>query len=424
VLTGLVFGMAPALKFTRPSAGGALGERERGGAAGSGSQRLGEILIAAEVALSVVLLAGAGLFLASFLRVTNVDLGVVNRDVLTVRIRPLVGAHNADLAGERHPDLLIETLERVQAIPGVETAALVGGGLPFRGDLITADFVNPNGGPLGQDIDINDVTPDYFRTIGVPLVAGRFFTEADRRGSEPVVIINRAAAERHFRGQDPIGRTVEFAGGRRVVGVVGNIRHEGPETEWRRQGFVPLGQRRIFGATLVLRTGTGPAAVLPAVKAAIWSEFPDVPLPEIQTLDQYIGGLTAQRRFSMLLMGLFGLLGLVIASVGVYGVMASIVAQRTREIGIRMALGALPAAILRSVMGSATALIGGGLAIGFTGAWLVSEFVGAFLFQVEPRDPVVLAGVCATIVVAGLAAASVPARRAATVDPAVTMRAE
>ena len=198
----------------------------------------------AEVALASVLLVGAGLFLASFARVTSVDLGVQHRSVLTVRIRPFVGQHNAADARTNNPGRLLSVLEQVQAIPGVERAALVGGGLPFRGDVSTADFLNPNGGPPGQDIDINDVSPDYFDTIGVPLLAGRAFTSTDLPGAELVVIINRAAADRHFGAVDPIGRTVQFLGMRRVVGVVGNIRHDGPESNWRRQGYVPVGQGR------------------------------------------------------------------------------------------------------------------------------------------------------------------------------------
>jgi predicted permease len=423
LLTGVAFGTVPALLFTRPSVRGALNQRARWSSAGVGHQRLGSTLVIAEVAVASVLLVGAGLFLASFMRVTSVDLGVQHRDVLTVRIRPFVGAHNARDAQTNNPGRLLSILEQVQAIPGVERAALVGGGLPFRGDLITADFLNPNGGPRGQDIDINDVSPDYFSAIGVPLLSGRFFTTADRRGGEPVVIINRAAADRHFGDADPTGRTVEFLGTRRVVGVVGNIRHDGPESDWRRQGYVPIGQGRAVGATLVLGT-LNTAAVLPAVKDAIWSEFPDVPLSQIQTLDQYLRGLVAQRRFIMLLMGLFGVIGLLIAGVGMYGVMAHVVAQRVREIGIRMALGAVPVVILRSVLRrSATCLICG-LAVGLTGAWIVSQVVEGFLFQVNPRDPMVFAGACAVLTASGLLAAIVPARRAASVDPVIAIRAE
>lgn len=423
LLTAAAFGTAPALLFTRPSVRGALNERARWSSAGVGHQRLGGTLVIAEVALASVLLAGAGLFLASFARVTSVDLGVQHLNVLTVRIRPFVGQHNAADARTNNPGRLLRILEHVQAIPGVERAALVGGGLPFRGDLMTADFLNPNGGPAGQDIDINEVSPDYFGTIGVPLLSGRFFDAADRESTEPVVIINRAAADRHFGATDPIGQTVQFLGTRRVVGVVGNIRHEGPESHWRRQGYVPIGQGQAIGATLVLRT-PNTAAVLPAVKHAIWSEFSDVPLPQVQTLDQYLGGLVAQRRFTMLLMGLFGLIGLLIAAVGMYGVMAHVVAQRVREIGIRMALGAVPTVIVRSVLGRSATCVIAGLAIGLIGTGIASQLAEGFLFQVNTRDPSVFGGVCVVLAVSGLLAAIVPARRAAKVDPVIAMRAE
>ncbi len=227
---------------------------------------------------------------------------------------------------------------------------------------------------------------------------------------------------RHFPGEDPIGRTVQFLGSRRIVGVVGNIRHDGPETDWRTQGFVPLEQTRAVGATLILRLSRDAADVLPAVKAAIWSQFPGLALPEIQTLSQYLNALTAQRRFNMLLLGLFGLLGVVIACVGIYGVMAYVVTQRTQEIGIRMALGATPGIVLWSVLGKAVTWLAGGLAIGLVGAWLLGALVSGFLFEIRPHDPWVYAGVTATLIATGVAAALLPARRAARVDPLVALR--
>jgi putative ABC transport system permease protein len=185
-----------------------------------------------------------------------------------------------------------------------------------------------------------------------------------------------------------------------------------------------LPQGRAVGATLALRLSRDPTTVLPAVKAAIWSQFPSVPLPEIRTLSQYLNGLTAQRRFNMLLIGLFGLLGIVIACVGVYGVMAYIVTQRTHEIGIRLALGAVPAEILRSVLRRAAIYLSGGLIIGLVGAWLLSTLVSGFLFQIQPHDPSVYVSVALTLVVSGVLAAVMPARRAARVDPLVALRAE
>ncbi len=427
ILTGIAFGVAPALQFTRPSAGRALHDGRRGNTTGGGRRRLDSSLIIAEVALAVVLLTGAGLFLASFARVTSVDLGVDTEEVLTVRIRRQAGAANWSLAQQRNRGLLDNVIERVRAIPGVETAALVEGGVPLRGDLRTIALGVPGRElPRGQDLDFNVISPDYFLALRVPLLAGRFFDARDRQGSEPVAIINEATARRYFGDEDPVGKVIDFAGLRTVVGVVGNIRHDGPETDWRTQGFIPLHQSDAVNATLVLRTTTGAASVLPAVKDIIWSQFPDVPLPmaDVQALDQYVSRLVAQRRFNMLLMGLFGALGLVIASIGVYGAMAAIVAQKTQEIGIRMALGALPSAILKAVVGRAVFYLACGMTIGLAGAWMTSQLVARFLFQIEPRDPVVFLTACVVLVLAGFIAAFVPARRAARVNPIIAMRAD
>jgi predicted lysophospholipase L1 biosynthesis ABC-type transport system permease subunit len=217
---------------------------------------------------------------------------------------------------------------------------------------------------------------------------------------------------------------VKFLGLRRIVGIVGNIRHDGPETDWRRQGFVPLEQSKAVGATLILRLSRNASEVLPAVKSAIWSDFPGLALPDIQTLSQYLNMLIAQRRFNMLLLSLFGLLGIVIACVGIYGVMAYVVVLRTQEIGIRMALGAMPGAILRSVLGRAAVYLAGGLAIGLSAAWVLSALVSGFLFQIQPHDPWIYLGVAASLGATGVIAAFVPARRAARVDPLIALRLE
>jgi putative ABC transport system permease protein len=423
--SGLLFGAAPALQFLRPSSEPSLTHVMRTNTQNVTHQWLRSGLVTLEVALAVVLLVGSALFLASFARVSNVDLGMDPDDVLTVRIRPLVGAQNWELAQQRNRGLLRTVLEEVRAIPGVEAAALVSGGVPLRGDLRTIDFGIPGRVlPPNEDLDSNQISPGYFRTMRVPLLKGRFFEDSDRAGSELVVIINEAAARRYFPGEDPIGKMVQFAGLRRIVGVVGSIRHDGPETDWRRQGFVPLDQSREVGATVVLRLSTDAGAVLAAVKAAIWSQFPGLALPDIQTLSQYLSALVAQRRFNMLLLSLFGLLGVVIACIGIYGVMAYVVVLRTHEIGVRMALGAVPAAILWSVLRRALTYLGGGLALGLTVAWILSALVSGFLFQVQPHDAWVYTAVSAALVAAGITAAFLPARRAAHVDPLVALRAE
>jgi putative ABC transport system permease protein len=427
VLTGIAFGMAPVVKFSRPSVAGVLNQAERSSTASLRTKVLRSALVVAEVALAVVLLVGSGLFLASFARVMNVNLGLDPDDVLTVQVRVLEMPADIQQAEQRNRQLLMNVLRRVRTLPSVEVASLTGGGLPLRGDLRTVDFGIPGRElPRNTDIALNQISPDYFRALKVPLLRGRVFAETDSENSEPVVILNQAAAARYFPGEDAVGRVVRLAGNRTVVGVVGDIRQDGPESGWQTQAFVPIAQSRVFGATLVIRTASGAKGIFPAVRQAIWSEFPDA-LPtriDEHALSYYFDALVAQRRFNMTLLALFGILGLSIASVGIYGVMAYVVSQRTQEIGIRMALGALPSTILMSVLGSALLTMMVGLAIGLIGAWGFSGLVRAFLFDVQPHDPRVYASVVLVLSIAGLAAAFGPARRASSVDPLVALRME
>jgi len=425
ILTGILFGLAPVVQFSRPSVSSAFDQRERAGSVSLRTKILRAALVVAEVALAVVLLVGSGLFLASFARVSNVDLGLDHRDVLTVQIRVLEASADIQQAAQRNRRILLNVLERARAIPGVQVASLVGFGLPLRGDLRTVDFGIPGREfPRNTDIAFNQISPDYFRAIKVPLLKGRFFTDGDSQSSEPVVILNQAAAERYFGAQDAIGKVVRVTGDRTVVGIVGNMRLDGPESEWRTQAFVPIMQSRVFGATLVVRTTPGATGILPVVRQAIRSEFPsNLPSHVVeQTLDYYYDALLAQRRFNMLLLSLFGILDEVIACVGIYGVMYYVVSQRTHEIGVRMALGALPSAILMSVLGRASLYMTAGLAIGLVSAWGLAELVTGFLFEVQPHEPAVYAGALGVLVTTGLLAAFLPARRAAHVDPLVALR--
>jgi putative ABC transport system permease protein len=424
--TGVIFGMAPVLQFSRPALANTLSEGERTRSPSPRAKAVRAGLVVAEVALAVVLLVGSGLFLASFARVINVDLGFDHRNVVAVRVRVLEAPSNMPQASQRNRQLLQNVLERVRAIPGVHVASLAGGGLPLRGDLRTVAFGIPGRElPRNTDIALNEISPDYFSAIEVPLLSGRVFTDADAQNSQPVVILNRAAAERYFGG-DAIGKVVQLTGTRTVVGVVGNLRHDGPERDWRPQAFVPLAQSHVLGATLVAQTVPGAEGILPAMRQAIASEFPD-DLPtgvEGDAMQFYFDVLVAQRRFNMLLLSLFGVLGLVIACVGIYGVMAYAVSQRTQEIGIRMALGALPSGILMSVLGGAALYMIVGLAIGLASAWGLAELVRGFLFEIHPHDPMVYAAAFVLIALTGLTASFLPAQRAAAVDPLVTLRTE
>ena len=420
--TGLVFGLLPALPCSRPLLNQVLKDGGRTQTAGAGRQWLRTVLVVAEVALAVVLLVASGLFLMSFARVTRVDLGMDVDHVLTVQIRPPEDA-------VRKRARILDVVNRIRGIPGVDVASAAGSAVPLWGGRISDDVRvadQPRRPGRATMADRREVSADYFRALHVPLLAGRVFTDEDRRESAPVCVLTAAAATTYFGSPAAaVGRAVVFGGTRRdVVGVVGDIRQNGPERRPTDAVFLPFAQSDVTWAILVLRTSGEVAGVLPAVKAAIWSEFPDAIVPEARALESYLDAMLAPRRFNMLLLGLFGLVGLVIAGLGIYGVMAYAVAQRTPEIGIRMALGAVPAAIMRAVLGRTSLVVGVGLAIGLASAWELAGLVGAFLFQVPVHDAAVYVGVCATLIATGLVAAFVPARRAARVDPLVALRME
>jgi ABC-type antimicrobial peptide transport system permease subunit len=240
-----------------------------------------------------------------------------------------------------------------------------------------------------------------------------------------VAIINESAARKYFPGEDPVGRTATFNRNERtIVGVVGDVHQSSLETDPREEVYVPVAQQQTFGGSLVVSTRGNPYDVLPAVKAAVLRVLPDVPLRGVQTMEELMAMRVAQRRLSMLLIGLFGVLGLVIAAVGIYGVMTYLVSQRTREIGVRMALGATRGRVVAMVMANACALVAAGLLIGSAGAWYLSAAAESFLFRVEPTDPRAFAAAVLVLGLAAGAASLIPARRAASVDPMVALRTE
>jgi predicted permease len=275
-------------------------------------------------------------------------------------------------------------------------------------------------------MDTRTVTPNYLEMLRIPLVRGRYLNVDDRQGAPQVAVVNEAAARKYWPGAEPIGQRVSLEGTERtIVGVVGDIRHDGPEMPPKQEAYVPLTQEPITQATLVMRTTGKPAALLPAVKAAIWSVNKDQILwTERTTLDAYMDGLIAQRRFNMALLALFGVLGLVISAVGIYGVMAYIVSQRTREIGVRMALGATRGRVVAMVLGNAGILVAAGLAIGSVASWYLSAAAKAFLFQLDAKDPRAFVAAVLCLSAAALLATAIPARRAAGVDPMVALRSE
>jgi predicted permease len=431
VVTGLIFGIVPALQSARPDLVNSLKEGGRSATAGGHAQRLRSLLVVAEVALAVILLVGAGLFTGSFVRLMRVDPGFDYRNVIALNIglRLLPGEKFGDEFATRNAVYVRQVVEAVSRVPGAQMVATVGGGLPLTGSWSRTRIELPGRGKLegeGDDIDRRSVSANYQQLLRIPLLRGRYLSDDDRDGTPPVMVINEAAAKRYWPGQEALGQRVKMNDKEwTVVGIVGNIHHLGPEIAPRQECYVPAAQERQYGGMLVVRTAGDPMAVLPVVKAAIWSVNREQRLTgDTVTLERYMDRLIAQRRFNMAVLALFGVLGLVIAAVGIYGVMAYVVAQRTNEIGVRMALGATRANVVTMVLRRAGALMLIGLAIGSVGAWYLSAGVRSFLFQVQPNDVGIFAAALAVLASAGLLASALPARRAAAVDPLVALRAE
>jgi putative ABC transport system permease protein len=424
---GVVFALAPTFAGSRMNLMDPLRDGGRVGSSFHG-RRLRAGLVVAEVSLAVVLLVGAGLFMRSFARFMRVDVGLEYRGVVSVGVYPPIDTSSperrlADSA--RAASALTEIAAAVRTLPGVDAVSAFDGGLPLADVQYVQRIIVP-GRPKGdQDgIDIRRITPEYLDTMGLPLRRGRHFTEADNAvTSAPVVLLNDVAAARYLGDRDPLGAVVDIEGARTVVGIVGNTRSGGPETPPEPEAYIPLAQGGIRSAYLMIRTEADSLSLRSDVTSIVARVAPDARIGDFQLLTDIFDVLVAQRRFNMVLLGLFGLLAIAIASVGVYGVLTHLVQQQTQEIGIRLALGAEPRVVLGMILKGSMTLVGGGIAIGISTAWALSRVAAAFLFEIGPRDPVVLASVVALVAVIGLAASIMPARRAARVDPLTSLRA-
>jgi putative ABC transport system permease protein len=420
--TGVLFGIVPALQLSNPDLSNALKDGARG-SAGRGRRYLRSALVVAEVALAVVLLVGASLFIGSFVSLMRIDLGFNPERVLTAIVAP------RSEPGKAPPDsraAFTDIVDRVSRTPGVVHASIIAGGLPLSGSMMTTVMAVPGRTPPpNESISVRVVTPEYYQALGIPLRSGRMFdAKIDRAGGADVAILNESAAKVYFPAQDPLGRSVNVNGDRTIVGVVGDVHQTSLEVEPRTEVYLPMAQNDASFAELVIKTSGNPYDVLPAVKEAVRQALPDVPLRGVRSMEQLIATRVAQRRLNMLLLGLFGLLGLVISAAGIYGVMAYAVSQRTREIGVRMALGATRSRVVAMVLANACVLVAIGLAIGGAGAWYLSAAAKTFLFRMDANDPRAFVAAVAALSLAAVVATIVPARRAASVDPTVALRAQ
>ncbi|HXA09083.1 MAG TPA: ABC transporter permease [Chthoniobacterales bacterium] len=420
VATGALFGLAPAFFASRSNPNESLREGERGSSLGKSPAR--SVLIAAEIALSLVLLVGAGLMMKSFVRLTQVNPGF-NPDHLLV--------FNIGLPSSAEPARQIsfyeEVVERLRALPGVESVGAVSR-LPLAGGNSSRSFNIPGSGQ-SYDADIRVSTPEYFKTMGISLLKGRNFAAHDAGDSLPVAIINETAAANVFPGQDPIGKYLTNFGPKneklQIVGVVGNVHHVGLETAARPEVYLPLAQSQWPSMYVAVRSAvSNPLTLIPSVQEAVWSIDRNVPLANPRTMQDVLAHSVLRRRFAMLLLSIFAGLATLLAAIGLYGVISYSVAQRTKEIGIRMALGGQRSEMLRMVLRQSGKLVSIGMLVGVPVAFGATHLLGALLYGIGATDITTYLFVIALLGAAAFFASIIPAFRATKVDPMVALRYE
>jgi predicted permease len=435
--TAVAFGLGPAFASSRVRVAAATESGLR--VAGDRSVRhWHRVMTVAELALAQVLLVGAGLLFASLLAAQRVELGFVPEGRIAADfslapdryLRPRPGAAEGDSSVDVGPkrQLVDRVLERLRATPGVRAAAASFtapmAGAPNRG--VSVDGTPEQSGALGPAADFQVVTPQYFRTLGITLVSGRDFDENDSEDRPQVAVVNQAFASRYFAGRDPIGRVIRFGPSARheIVGVVADARYRDIEQAADPTFYVPLAQNaeRWPFLSFTAWSEDEPARLAPIIREAVRAADPAQPIARIRTYDEILAAGLAPRRFNTLLVGLFAFMALLLAAVGTYGVMAYAVVSRTRELGVRAALGAGPGDLGRLVLGQGAWLSALALAIGLAGAWLGAQSLAALLFEVRPRDPWIFGLVAAVLTTVGLAAAWLPARRATKLSPLAALR--
>ncbi len=440
LLTNLLFGLVPALTASKPDLNKVLKE---GGRGNSGSRsRWRELLVVAELALSLVLLIGAGLLVNSFIKLQSVDPGFNQRNLLSATVS-LAGA--AQYVGPVRETFYRQLMEKLKSMPGVESASAVNH-LPLAGDTWGTKVVIENRQlpPAGQDEEamFRVSRPEYFRTMGVPLRAGRDFTDRDTLDAPKVVIVNETLAHKFWPSEDAIGKRLTLDNPRNptqpvqwltVVGVIKDLKQGSWTNAPTNEIYLPFQQDAIFSSgtsgpftamTLVVRTSVSPESLGNVIQQSVWSLDRNLPVSNIVSMEQVVADMLWQPRFNLQLIGLFAALALVLAAVGLYGVMSYSVAQRTHEVGLRMALGAGKAEVIKLMVGQGMKLALAGVGLGLLAAFGLTRLMTTLLFGVSATDPLTYAGIALALTLVALLACWIPARRAAKVDPMIALRCE
>ncbi|HEV2911858.1 MAG TPA: ABC transporter permease [Pyrinomonadaceae bacterium] len=429
--SGIIFGLVPALQGSRSNLNEALKEGGRSSTESFGKRRLRGAFVVFEVALALMLLASAGLLIKSFVRLREVNPGFNAERILTMEI-PLPRARYSE--SQQRAAFFQQLLERVKTVPGVQAVAVnsslppdqltVSDNFSLEGQAVSSTGELPAGSLL-------TVSPDYFRALGIPLLRGRTFADTDTAEATPVAIISDTMARQYFAGQDPIGKRFRQGGPKEnnpfmeIVGVVGDVKYEGLETKMQPAFYEPLLQAPWGQMYMVVQSSTSdPLSLAPAIRREVAALNPDVPVAGINTMDQLLSRSVAQPRFRTLLVAIFSAMALLLAAIGIYGVMSYSVTQRTHEIGLRMALGAQRSDVLRMVVGQGMILTLVGIATGLVAAFLVTRFMESLLYGVTATDPVTFAAVSLVLSAVALLATFIPARRATRVDPMIALRNE
>jgi len=429
--TGLLFGVAPAFQMSSSRLNETLKESGRGSSAGTVSRRFRGALVAGEVALALILLAGAGLLMKSFVRLAQVDPGFHAQSAVTMDLTLPEFKYDTD---QKRAAFFQLALNRIGALPGVEVVGAISR-LPLGNSAEELDAFTIAGKALPANgqlplAEYRVCSAEYFRALGVPLIRGRWFTNADAESRPQVAVINQEFARQYLSGDDPMGKRIKMGYPNStnpwltVVGIVHDVKHNSLAAPAPPQLYVSYLQSAESGMTLVIRTAGDPLRVVAAARNEVRSVDPDQPVANIRTMDHIVAASMARQRFNMLLLGIFAAVALALAAVGLYGVISYSVGQRAHEIGIRMALGAKRTDVLRMVLRQGMVLVAAGLAVGLAAALMMSRMLTSLLYEVRATDPVVLVGVALLLAAVAAAACSVPALRATRVDPVTALRYE